>query len=149
MDKETTEQIVSEVIDAAIELKLIRAPALLKRKTKIMWGRGYRCFGGICWKNNSPRLQIGIDWAEGRVKKLREYARIRIDHEIGNFVSDSLDDVVKAMVCHELAHVIDYWNWHKGGRKDRRPVPHGSDWRFIYRQLRRHFGLVNESMKAA
>lgn len=68
-----------------------------------------------------------------------EYARIIDDPDIGSFVSDDWRDHVKAVIAHELAHAIAYWN--KREIKGRDIKPHGSEWRKIYRHLRKE--LVN------
>ena len=70
-----------------------------------------------------------------------EYASISSDLEIGDLYGDA-DDVLKplaALICHELAHVIDYncGELEIAGRKyDAAGSGHGKKWQAIYRVLR-------------
>ena len=70
-----------------------------------------------------------------------EYASISSDPEIGDLYGDA-DDVLKplaALICHELAHVIDYncGELEIAGRKyDAAGRAHGKRWQAIYRVLR-------------
>ena len=70
-----------------------------------------------------------------------EYASISSDPEIGDLYGDA-DDVLKplaALICHELAHVIDYncGELEIAGRKyDAAGSAHGRKWQAIYRVLR-------------
>ena len=70
-----------------------------------------------------------------------EYASISSDPEIGDLYGDA-DDVLKplaALICHELAHVIDYncGELEIAGRKyDAAGSGHGKKWQAIYRVLR-------------
>ena len=99
------------------------------------------------WNTHSPSITYRDrywNWAgENLVDGYTEYASIAKDPEIGSL--PKMDDpraIPLAVACHELAHAICIWNWHKGGEKDRLCDPHGCEWRWTYRQLRRHFCLV-------
>ncbi len=65
-----------------------------------------------------------------------EYARIRLDPEIGSFLIKERTDIARAVVLHEVAHAAQHT------RQDLNDAPHGCLWQGIYRQLRREFGFV-------
>jgi hypothetical protein len=75
-----------------------------------------------------------------------EYPAIANDPEIGNLYGDA-DDKLKplaALLCHELAHVLDYNAGElfiDGRRYGPNGTNHGEKWRAIYRALRN--GYVN------
>ena len=138
--------IVNEVIEAAVELGLPRKPATFKRRFQWTVNRGRRSHGGMDWETNRPVIDIAPGWVNGQRTHLGEYARIAADPEIGSIGGCPII-ATRALVCHEVAHALDFWNWHCGKHRDRRPIPHGSEWRFLYRQLRRHFGLTRNGSR--
>lgn len=73
-----------------------------------------------------------------------EYGHINNDPEIGAFVSDNPEDHVRALVAHELAHAVHWWEMEQGKPADR--TEHGPAWQAIYRTLRREW--VNPKIKS-
>jgi hypothetical protein len=96
------------------------------------------------------RYHKWLTWLEEGKAVLGEYASIADDPEIGDMTGDhtDTDKVLANVVCHEIAHAIDFENWGKSGSN---PDPvvidgkdwgrmsggaHGKRWREIYRVLR-------------
>ena len=91
----------------------------------------------------TPTLIFTQDWVNFRNKSFKEYASIRRDPTIGDYFPEDNYKATKALVCHEVAHAIQYWNWYRdGGKVSEEPKTHGHEWRVIYRALRSYYGLV-------
>lgn len=138
-------QMAHDVIEDAGELGILKAPLLFRGRLSIKKGRGEGSWGGIKRRGNTqvPALSFASGWVAFKNKSLEEYASIRKDPVIGDYFPEDSYKATKALVCHEVAHAIQYWNWHRGGeKKAERPKPHGHEWRVIYRALRSHYGLV-------
>lgn len=67
-----------------------------------------------------------------------EYASIDKDPEIGGFIIEDESHVLLCIVCHEVAHTIQYWNHYLSASYMKRMKPHGDEWRTVYRALRNH-----------
>lgn len=72
---------------------------------------------------------------------MTEYSHIRNSKRIGAFHSVDWRDVVKAVVCHEVAHSIQYQPLYQFNQFYQKP--HGDGWRTLYGKLRDE--LVNGS----
>lgn len=64
-----------------------------------------------------------------------EYDDFIDDPEIGSFLSDDPQDPLKAIIAHEIAHCIQFWN-HKVSHRGGWPADHGQEWQDIYKVLR-------------
>lgn len=65
-----------------------------------------------------------------------EYSSIDRDPEIGGFIVEEDHHALLGIVCHEVAHTIQYWNHFLSANYLSRMKPHGTEWRTIYRALR-------------
>ena len=148
----TINTLTDRALDAAQELELIKAPASFRKRFTVERGNtGAQAYGGVT-NSGAPFVRFGrywFDWNGQQSGTLTEYARIADDPEIGSLWSADPDAAPLALACHELAHAIVYWNWRKARRRDKRPAPHGGEWRRTYRALRRHFGLIQQNQEAA
>jgi len=132
--EEQWNEAVQEVIDMAVGLKLVKRPVSFRKKVRVELCRGRSGHGG----GRNIVVQCGRHFNVKR-KIVREYARIDKDKEIGGFIPRSEADVLFWLATHEAAHAIDHWNYYQGVETTR---DHGSEWRHIYRQIRRAFGMV-------
>ena len=98
---------------------------------------GERNWREKCWKRAAELAREG-KW------QYVEYSHINNSEEIGAFISDDSDDHIRALMAHELAHAIHWWEVSKGLQTDK--VEHGPAWINIYRALRRHW--VNPKIKS-
>jgi hypothetical protein len=133
------DSIAHECADELIRKKLVKRPAIFKRKLKVEVKNINRCWGGLRHdrrgKSKSPVISISTKYID-KAGLFKEYSRIAKDLEIGSFYSSLILHHIQAVVCHEIAHAADYWS----GDRSR----HGSEWRYRYRTLRRYFGLTLE-----
>lgn len=88
-------------------------------------------WGGVR-RQGEPFITIPALYEEAK-GKFHEYARIRKIKGIGEFHSDDTNDHIHAVVAHEIAHAVDYWNGVESA--------HGSEWRVVYRALRKHLNV--------
>ena len=149
------------------ERKILRPATFMKKLDFRLNARAQGCWGGI--KNKIPVVNIGIknhgrytdrkQWlrhirltqhsARQKVWKeayehaqmerwmFIEYSHVHSKAEIGGFVHWDSDVHIGAITAHELSHAIDYWNRQCGNKCDDKP--HGSEWQYLYKQLRREF----------
>lgn len=142
------EAMVTEEIDRAIRLGVVKTPAMFKRKFETRTCRsGSTAYGGLLNGKNIPFIRMPKWWIESALDEVsetyKEYARIAKDPEIGNYACTKPGDYERLLLQHELAHAIVWWNWHRSGRPtDDRPIGHSGIWRRCYRQLRRDAGLT-------
>lgn len=111
-------------------------------------------FGGM--KNGIPVLCISIPRLEDDlIYEYREYRSIANLKYIGNIDDATWEEYVTALICHEMAHVIDYMLYSHSHifLKERTPLSehilqehrkrkhrvHGTPWRKIYYFLRSRF----------
>jgi len=164
------ENMASEIIGMAIDLKLIKRPATFRKRFKVNEIRSEGCSGGSS-KKNGPHINVGCEWRGLSKERLIavieyaffdgcriweiarqnwvdhkgltfvEYASFADDPEIGWFMADDIEDHCFAMVMHEVAHAIDWWN----NPSNEGHHAHGSDWRVLYRALRKAFGYVRKT----
>jgi hypothetical protein len=73
----------------------------------------------------------------GPVHYFSEYASFRKSTSIGSFYTEGLDLVFNALVCHEMAHAIQYW--HTYYTKGDKTLPHGPEFKYYYQTLRDRF----------
>lgn len=125
---------VNDVIDMAADLNLIKKPSKFRKKVLIRVCKGEGAKGG----GSKIVIDCGKHSRLNR-KVVKEYPRIDHDKEIGGFIPRTELDVLYYLACHETAHAIDHWNYFQGIESSR---GHGSEWRFIYRQLRKAFGMI-------
>jgi len=82
----------------------------------------------------------GGDWL------MVEYTHIHCHPVIGGFVSDNAYYHGLAAICHEVAHAAQFWNHEvqcdAKCERVKAPVAHGEEFKHIYRNLRRTFGLL-------
>lgn len=156
---------VEQCLDVVNRLDLVKHKNLVFfRRFEVSIGSGDRAWGGC--KNGIPKIRISVYcrdhnkeqwlnelqdrvWFKMKVWKealeraknnewmFIEYSHIHKDHDIGSFISDNPLDHVRAVVAHEIAHAIHWWHINECGHK--RTRPHGGDWRFLYRALRREW----------
>ena len=63
-----------------------------------------------------------------------EYTHIHQSSDIGGFISDNPLDHIRALIAHELAHAVHWWNIETLSEEDTKS--HGTAWQAIYRALR-------------
>lgn len=145
--------------------------AMFRRRFQVSIKSGDGAFGGC--KNGIPYIKISThcrdhnkqqwleyliekDWTSPKIWReaviaakdnkwmFVEYSSFHKDPEIGGFLSDDPLDHVRATVAHEIAHAIHWWHIEMCGHK--KSSPHGSDWRVLYRALRREWvnPLINK-----
>ena len=82
----------------------------------------------------------GGDWL------MVEYTHIHTDPVIGGFSSNNAYYHGLAIICHEVAHAVQFWNYEVEcefkGERTKPPISHGEEFKRIYRYLRNHFGLL-------
>jgi hypothetical protein len=131
---------ISQLFVERFELKIISTCSVVKK-------RGMRPHGGTK-ANGSPFVQMEIlRYKDCEYTSHIEYAHIAADPEIGKMDRVHWTKSVAAMVCHEIAHAIEYWfesrtlkpqtsfAYYSPGRIS----GHGSKWQSIYRILRNRF----------
>lgn len=138
--------LTERAVEAAHELELIKAPAMFRRRFTVKRGNsGRQAYGGLA-SGGAPFVRYGrdwFDWAGQHTGRLEEYARIAGDPVIGTLEHPDPEAAPLAVACHEIAHAIVYWNWRRARKRDKRPAPHGGEWRRCYRALRTHFELTS------
>ena len=152
------EIMIRDAADVAASLDLISRPATFRRELDVRAKRaekcGLTCSGGLAKKPGPksleaiPVIKLGSSWLRWKwdsdTGPFYEYASIARDPEIGSMMSKGHGTEQRCLALHELARAIVWWNWYCDGRPiDNRPTGHGGTWRRCYRQLRKHYGLVN------
>jgi len=167
---DVVKKMATKVIEMTVDLKLLEKPSRFRKRFKVEETRGETCFGGNR-KDSGPFIRVGrkacylskeslisvierTSPTDCRIWKLAEdnwnnlggltfveYASFADDPEIGWFMSNTIEHHCFAMVMHEVAHAVDWWNnpstkGHQG---------HGSDWKVLYRALRKKSGYVRSS----
>lgn len=147
------------VVDTALSLGLVtHEPETFRKLFQLRRSNSrYRAYGGVRpGRTGHPVPYIAMGKAYQSIHscdhpgKFREYRRIQHDPEIGSYEGKGFE-CTRALVCHEVAHAITYWNWNLRFTERlpdqslrARPKPHGNEWRALYRALRRFFGLVSK-----
>ena len=141
------QSLLDQEIDRAVRLKLIKAPALFRRKLTVTRIRGgsMAAYGGVL-HDGTPIMTMpshAYDWQPTRENDFREYASIAKDPGIGSYLCTTPGTYEQLLTQHELAHAIVWWNWVREGRPSNdRPKGHTGIWRRCYRALRADAGLV-------
>ena len=71
------------------------------------------------------------------VYRFYEYKSYDEDKIIGGFYSDNIEHRIKAVLCHEMAHAIQFW--HKYYNNIQNVKPHGEEFKTYYAALRQVF----------
>lgn len=97
-----------------------------------------RCKGGIYYVDGIwvPGINIAMHnyTQPTNVYRFYEYASYDADPVIGGFYSDNIEHRIIAVLCHEMAHAVQYW--HKFYHKIPIGKPHGEDFKKHYYILR-------------
>jgi len=110
-------------------------------KCTLDWSPRRRCSRGG-WYASGPGINIAMSLAcRERTKPYRmyEYASFDADPVIGGFYSADPDLALGMIICHEMAHAVQFFRVvHLGKPRGR---PHGADFKLPYSLLRK--ALVN------
>ena len=162
--KQQVAQLFAEGIEEIKRLHLVKGAPEFFEKLELRTGCTTGAYGGISDKD-IPYIYIGTrgdgfdketdfrrhgerNWREKCWKRAAvlaregkwqyvEYSHINNSEEIGAFISDDSDDHVRALVAHELAHAIHWWEVSQG--LETNLVEHGPAWVGIYRVMRKHW----------
>ena len=96
-----------------------------------------RSKGGMYYKG--PGISIAMAKYSRRsvdAYRVYEYSSFDKDPEIGGFFTDNIVDAMRMVICHEMAHACQYYDYEIKGYKD---VPHGQVFKDIYRDIRNVF----------
>lgn len=137
-----------DAVRAAEEHGLIERPGQFMQHFEVLKGRAHhRATGGI--RKSKPMVMYGTKYQDDSdlPTHFSEYRSFCTDPEIGS-ITGTEEEAGRALCCHEVAHAIVLWN--ERVTAERRPsAAHGGPWRRTYRTLRRHFGLVEQELRAA
>lgn len=131
--KQHIRQLINECIESAVELKLIRRPKSFQRVLAIRFHNGCISRGGGN-ELKAARLAFAMNGEDFKsdARIFREYKRHNKSKFIGGFTTNNSLDCRKALIAHELAHAIQFWNGNPG-------KAHGKEWRKIYHAIREHW----------
>lgn len=112
---------------------------------------------GMACSGEKPRKHTEAVWRQAyeEYRKDRwlfvEYAHLHNDQVMGGFVSDDASHHCLAIICHEMSHSVQMWNYHiqkeaaAEGVKIPKPVSHGHEFQVAYKALRQRYGLVRRA----
>lgn len=130
MNKTYMNALTNQCIEIATDLGLIKYAKRFDSKLTVTFTNCRHIHaGGYHLKHANITYGLKSTWLEGNINYFQEYKRHAKSLHIGSFVSESPTLIHKAVVCHEMAHAIQFWNGSPG-------KPHGSRWRILYRALR-------------
>lgn len=110
-----------------------------KVTAKFDWNPSRRCSRGGIYKDG-PGINMAMYWAvpnnEGATYKFSEYPSFDSDPHIGGFYSTRPEDKLEAIIVHEIAHAVQFFEYKK---LNTRCKPHGPVFKKYYKMLRQHF----------